>query len=806
MKTRFFICLFFLPALLFAKTFLITGTVTDRISKQALAFANIRVKGTTLGTSSNEKGEYILRLPKGKHKLIASFIGYKSDTVSLNLTTDIPINFKLLRTSVRLDEITVLPGENPALAIIRKTIKTKQKRNEKLLSYKFKAYTKGIVKTTQDISVKAKRAGLSLGIRDTAKLKITGILENESIGVYKKPDNYKEEITARKQTSNFPSSINMLTGGRIIQNFYAEDIQFFGRYLVSPIADDALDFYYYYIEDTIAIDNSAVFKIKFEPDYKSNPGFYGYLFITDKTFNLIKLDINLNDAANPGGIFSKVNIVQQYLPYADSIYMPIDYRLFVKGNVLGMAKFAFDIESVLYDYEINPTINDDFFDMTILKILPEADKVDKTYWEKNQKIPNSPEEISAYKRIDSLEAIPLTFADRFTWLSTRIRLSEKFSTVGTMSLYRFNKVEGHTLNGGLYYDDFEEKRLKFNLDFNYGFSDKKWKGSLWSRYLFGKYRTTKLTLSVFDNLNVLFEHSDDYGNFLSTLTSLFAHYEFRDYYYSNGFKFNITAPVLPVLNFGFGISNRTDKNTRVNSEYSFFNKDKFYDPSKKIFEGKIVTLSADFKLDFRKFIEDGYFRRRTSMGKSYFTLAGKAVFSNKSKMTSNLDFQIYSLNFFASINSFKSTKYIIEANGFYATNAIPFQMMTALPGNLLPLAKDETFRTINLFYYMSDRAFTVITQYRFNDELFKMLHIPLLKDWRIKLDAHFNIALTEISQASKQLNQFSFNNIYKEFNKPLYEIGFGIGHQLIPLKIEFTWRLTHRNENSFVIGINSVTF
>jgi len=798
--------LFLITTNLIAQQFAIEGTITDRFTNHPLAFANIQVMNTSLGTSSNSDGKYLLRLEKGSYKIVASYIGYKSDTISLSVNMNLPINFKLIHTSINLDEITVLPKENPANTIIKRAILAKNYRNEKLISYKFNAYTKGIIKSTKDISANSNSIGIGLGVKDTAELKITGILENESIGYFQKPNNYKEEIIAQKQSANFPSSINMLTGGRIIQNFYSDDIQFFGRELVSPIAENALEYYYYFIKDTLAIDNRNIFQIQFEPDYKSNPGFIGNLFITDSTFNLIKLDVNLNDAANPGGIFSRVNIIQQYLPYANSIYMPIDYRLFVIGNILGMAKFAFDIESVLYDYKINPKIDDNYFDMVVLKILPEAGKMDSSYWQNNQKIPNSLEEIEAYKRIDSVEAIPKTFADNFSWLSNYTWLSDNFSTVGTLNFYNFNKVEGHTLNGGIYYYNLFAKRLSSAIDFSYSFSDQKFKSSISASYLLGKYRTTEISFSAFNNLSVLFGESDEYGKLLSTLTSLLFHNDFRNYFYSNGFNFNITGAVFPILDLGIGFSNQTDKNSFVNTEFSFFRKDKFYEPNKLILEGKTVTFLTNFKLDFRKYIEDGFYRRRTAQGKSFFTIDGEAEFSNKSILTSTLDFQIYKLNLYVNLNSFKSTKYILEAKAFYSSDAIPYQFMEALPGNVSLLGKDFTFRTVNIFSTLGDRVFTLTSQYQFNDEIFKMLRIPFLENARLKLDAHFNIAWLSILDKTKKLNTISFQNSFPQFIEPLYEIGFGIGHQLIPLKLEFTWRLNHRNENGFVIGINSFAF
>src|ERR1035437_8917989 len=123
---------------------------------------------------------------------------------------------------------------------IKKAILRKDERNRKLKSYEFEAYTKGIIKTQEDISSKNNGISLGVGTNDTIPLKISGILENQSKGYYKKPDNYKEIIIARKQSANFPSSANMLTGGRLIQNFYEDNVSFFGRFLPGPLAENAL--------------------------------------------------------------------------------------------------------------------------------------------------------------------------------------------------------------------------------------------------------------------------------------------------------------------------------------------------------------------------------------------------------------------------------------------------------------------------------------------------------------------------------------------------------------------------------------
>ena len=352
----------------FAQQFSIRGKIEDKTSHVPLTYANLRVLNSSNGTSANKTGEYELRLNAGKYTMIASYIGYRSDTLSITVIQNLKdVNFYLAGIDIQLPDIVVKPGVNPAIAIIEKAILKKKERNRKLNDYEFEAYAKGTVKTQNDISTKRNGTSLSLGVNDSIPLKITGILESKSIGYYKKPDDYKEIIIARKQSANFPPSINTLTGGRFIKNLYEENINFLGNTFPCPLADNTLNYYYFYIKKTLAIDSQVVYEINMIPDDPSDPGFTGDIFINANTYDLIKADLQLNRAANVGGIFDSVEVFQQFSPY-DSIYMPVDYRLFVKANILGLAKFGFELNSILYNYKINTKINNDLFNKAIVTV------------------------------------------------------------------------------------------------------------------------------------------------------------------------------------------------------------------------------------------------------------------------------------------------------------------------------------------------------------------------------------------------------------------------------------------------------
>ena len=795
-KTLFHLII--LVSIINAQQFTIKGKIVDADSKFPLSFANIRVAETTLGTSSNVNGKFELKLKQGTYKLIASFIGYYSDTVNVEVDKNLnEVNFALRQSEIILSEVLVKPGVNPALEIIRKAIEKKNIRNNRLKNYEVEAYTKGLVRTTEEISAGNNSIGVGLGGSDTTELIIAGILENHSRNYFQQPDKFKSVILARKQSANFPPSINTLTGGRLIQDFYENDVNFLGRDLPGPISDNALNYYYYYIENVLAQNNKTIYQIHIEPDNSSDPGFSGKIFITDSTFDLVKVDLILNRAANTGNLFDTVNIYQQFDEY-NGIVMPIDYRLFVKANVLGLVRFGFELNTIMFNYSINNNIPENIFNKAIVTVVPDADNIDSSYWQNTQTIPNTLEETIAYERIDSVESAPKTFWDDYSLLDTRISLSDNLSISAPIAMYHFSRVEGHALDLGIFVDDAFNRRFNSSLKMSYGFSDKKFKQDFNAGYLLGDYRTWEVKARAFNKLNVLFEESDNYGELLSTLVTLIAKNEFRDYYYSKGIEIGIEGEVLPVVKMRLNYKNKTDNNAFVNTDFSFFNKEKTYRANPPIFETRINSLNLGFDLDFRDYIEDGYFRRRTSLGRSYVLLSGDITYSNPDFLSSNLNFTKYEISAFTFIRTFKSASMNVRLYGRLTDGATPYQDLYALPGNIDVVFNSQTFRTLNVNEIVGDKIITLNFTHDFRDEIFRAMNIPGLKNWEIMFSLIFNAALADITSETTAI----LTNPVKSFKHPFYEIGFALGQGLLPFKLEFMWKLNYRDGNNFRVGLN----
>src|SRR5574344_292353 len=64
----------------------IKGQVRDAVSRHRLAGVDISVKGTTIGTVTNEDGHFILKISRAAHysELLCSHVGYTTNHMSLS--------------------------------------------------------------------------------------------------------------------------------------------------------------------------------------------------------------------------------------------------------------------------------------------------------------------------------------------------------------------------------------------------------------------------------------------------------------------------------------------------------------------------------------------------------------------------------------------------------------------------------------------------------------------------------------------------------------------------------------------------
>ena len=96
----------------------IEGHVISKKSGESLPYVIVNVKGTTLATTTDAKGHFVLKgLPEGKTTLEVKLIGYRTSTAVLTLQNNQTAeqNFTLKEDAISLDEIVLTANRQQTL-------------------------------------------------------------------------------------------------------------------------------------------------------------------------------------------------------------------------------------------------------------------------------------------------------------------------------------------------------------------------------------------------------------------------------------------------------------------------------------------------------------------------------------------------------------------------------------------------------------------------------------------------------------------------------------------------------------------
>ncbi|MCJ8209341.1 DUF5686 and carboxypeptidase regulatory-like domain-containing protein [Mucilaginibacter sp. RS28] len=502
MKIRLSLFLFLSISLqAFAQQFTISGTITDE-SGQAIPFATVVIRNATKGTSANAEGKFTLSVAAGKYELQFRAIGYTQHIQLVEIHADQILNVKLNSASYQLKDVVVRPGaEDPAYEIIRQAQRKRKTYLQQVNSYSCRVYIKGLQRLLaapkkflgRDIDQLAKRIGL-----DSNRRGILYLSESESKLDFMKPDSYHEEMISSKVSgSNRAFSFNRASDQRVdLYENYQNWPDLCNRPLVSPIADNALNFYNYKWLGTIEENGETINKIQLWPKHSFDAAFTGTIYITENSWRLHSYDLTITKSANLK-LVDTLKISEQYLPVNPKVWMPATLRFEFTGGLFGF-RFGGYFVSVYRDYDIEPLLNKKTF-AEVMRITAGVNKKDSLYWEQQRPIPLTDEEILDYKKKgtlarkreskayqDSLDKANNTVTPKkviLTGVAIRNRWEKKqlyFNPLLTSLLY--NTVEGFAINYGAYYtrqiDSTSNKYLRVNGNIRYGFSNHMLNGML----------------------------------------------------------------------------------------------------------------------------------------------------------------------------------------------------------------------------------------------------------------------------------------------------------------------------------------
>lgn len=538
----------------------VSGWVKDK-SGNAIPFASVLIKGTTKGTTANAKGFYNLELEPGAYVLMAQHVGHRTFDVTITVSkSHIDLNFELEEQQYNLKEVVVKSGgEDPAYAIIRKAISLREEHLKEIKKFQCEVYLKGQLQL-RDYPKKFFGKTVDFEDGDTSKRKM--IFLSESIVKYavEEPDSKKIDVISSKvggQSDGFG-----FANPQII-SFY-ENIVSFGRGLnprgfVSPISNNALNYYKYKFEGTFYENGKEISRIKIIPKRKYEPVFSGYINIVENEWCIQSVQVKLVKEQAIQLIDTLV-LEQLYVPAPGNLWVIKSQVLYPSGKIFGF-DFWGNFLQVYDKFNLNPTFKKKFFDHTILKFEDSANKKTMAYWDSIRPTPLALEEKKTYRKLDSLED------ERRNphYLDSLDKRRNKFSFLGFLvtgnsysvqkkktvygfppmiSSFFYNTVEGGVLDFAPYYTkNFSGREsLTITPDLRYGFANHHFNPSISIHYKYGK-KYLK-TFSVSGGSKVFqFNNDSPILPLLNTFTTLMSEFNYMKIYEADYFKLSYTTGV-----------------------------------------------------------------------------------------------------------------------------------------------------------------------------------------------------------------------------------------------------------------------
>ena len=498
---------------LFALAVPVTGTVKDN-KGNLLPFASVVVKGGVIGTTANNDGKYILNLPPGNYTLQCMHVGYKMQEKEITIQGQgLKVDFILLLQELMLKEIVIGDNvEDPAYEIIRQAIKKRSFYKNQVDAFQCQVYIKGQLRL-QDYPETIFGQKVDFADGDTSKNKMIYLSETIATYSFQKPEKEKVEVASTRVSGQ---AEGFGFGSPRYVTFYDNNIQISNalnpRGFISPIAENALNFYHYKFMGSFTENGRLINHIKVTPKRSYEPLFSGYINIVEDEWRIHSVDLMLTKKSQME-LADTLRIEHLYVPVTKDVWMIHSQVVYPAVKMFGFdAKGSF--VTVYSDYRLDPEFDKNFFNNIILKYDTGSNKKPRAYWDTVRPIPLLDDEIMDYLKKDSLEIVRrdpkyLDSVDRrknrFTPLGILIfgqtfnRQSKKssFSYPPLIEVTNFNTVEGFNINlGPTYSRNFTENRsVSVTPTLRYGFTNRHFNADMSARYTFGKGRINSIAVA-----------------------------------------------------------------------------------------------------------------------------------------------------------------------------------------------------------------------------------------------------------------------------------------------------------------------
>ena len=532
MKLFCFLMLFF--TLTLQAQFQINGIVNDPNNKP-LPFATITTSENT-HTVTDVDGKFTLTSKLKITSFTVSYIGFESTTI---ITSD-QKKFYPITLSLKTDALqeVVVTNENPALAIIRKVIASKNTNNpqKKLKSFEYKTYNKLIVTANPD-SIDG-RIDSSATYKDLKKTKINidssdykfkeiiskqHLFQTEKVSQYQFGNNNLKETILGTKMAGFKQPVYEIIAFNLQSiSVYDSKYELFETKYNNPIANDALKDYNYKLLDTVSIKGRDAYMIYFKNKKKRKAsGLEGVLYIDQENFAIAKAVMRIKNVLDISGIHEFDYVADEKIWFPAHTTFKIvkgknDDDIKILGGTIqfdGDAEEPFETRKKAasdFTYLLSESNNFDIHYNTVstiknpalyMDINEDAHKKPETFWNQYRKDSLDLKSQKTYLLLDSISVKKR--------IESRLRFGRKvingYLPVGPIDfdlkkLISYNNYEGFRLGLGGITNDAFSKSFRIEGYSAYGTKDGTFKYSLGAGIQLGKTTNTWLNAYYTDDV------------------------------------------------------------------------------------------------------------------------------------------------------------------------------------------------------------------------------------------------------------------------------------------------------------------
>lgn len=800
---------------------LVSGKVIDQ-DGNPIAFANILIKGTSVGTYSNEHGVFSLKAPKLQSTLVVSTLGYTTKEVKLK-GADIDNLVVVLSEGEELSEVVIMAkpakrlskNENPAYKILQKI--WQNKANHGVKKFNYYQYTK-YVSTEMGLS-NIDSVFLKKAISDDKDYKeIRGTLSDKKYKDYFFVPMYlKEEVSkvygnniintervdieAERSQGIYQSGFGLerITNTLAEYDIYDNNIIVLNKPFVSPISDNGYSHYSYVLNDSIERDNQKFYTIFFFPRQDQDLVFEGSFVVGDKSYAIESIEMRTTKKTNLNMVRS-LSLQKSYkelengefVPYTD--IMEGDFTLLTKDEG---EKGMYVKKTISYsNYEFGKSFSENFYHDKVVRYRPKQFIKETTYWDSIPTIaPNKSKtqaiigKISNNKSIKKVSGLIDFIASGYIGIADKVQLGRVYSA------FSYNDVEKFRIRlGGRSFISSEDKFRTYFYG-AYGFGDNKFKCGLSAKYL------------LFNHPRVVvggaFQH--DYmqlGNMLQNDESALdiksaASFWFErgnNYYLTNSKRLQSMADLgLMGSNLHITLSTEYKRMNAADKEHFSINYINDKGQEVEMYSDANVKLSLTYTPK-RKVYGYGVEQKYQPSG-IYPEYAIKYTKGFSGVRNSAFDYNKIegSVTYPVALWGFGLFRPTIEAGKTYGK--VPLALMSPTPANQAYSTAKKTFALLDYYDFVTDAYVNLYAEHHFNGIILNRM--PLVNKLKLREIVFAKSAYGTISDENISINRS--NIIYNAPNKLYWEYGFGFSNigvgNFRPIRLYFVWRGDFKNVN-----------